>query len=135
MRLSLLSLSLLVGAAVALPGSDSYSSAPNDKPYPHPTPSQYNPPTDPSDHPDCKGDQCHPPPTYVTPPPTYTNHPDCGDKCGGTCGDKIVQYPQEECDLGPELNGKPGSGCTKDCKKCGFCGDRTVDSGEEVSCP
>ncbi len=29
------------------------------------------------------------------------------------------------------LQGAPGSGCTKDCQKCGVCGDGVVDPGEE----
>ena len=66
------------------------------------------------------------------PAPTgYEEH--CGDKCGGVCGDGIIQAP-EECDLGPELNGKEGSGCTADCRKCpvAVCGDGKLDQGEEV---
>lgn len=33
-------------------------------------------------------------------------------------------------DLGAQ-NGKPGSSCTKDCRKCGVCGDGHLDAGEE----
>jgi hypothetical protein len=48
----------------------------------------------------CGGDKCPPPtPTYSPPPDN-----DCGDDCGGVCGDKIVQKPYEDCDLGPALN-------------------------------
>src|SRR5579862_597972 len=51
-------------------------------------------------------------PTWTSPLPGHTG--DCGSECGGVCGDGIVQYPYEECDLGPELNGAPKSGCTSD---------------------
>lgn len=72
-------------------------------------------------------------PSAPPPQPTEYKGDNCGDNCGGVCGDKIVQAP-EECDLGPELNGKEGSGCTADCRKCAtpICGDGKVDSGEEV---
>lgn len=43
-----------------------------------------------------------------------------------------MQWPEEECDLGPKLNGAPGSGCSWDCKKTCYCGDGKVDDGEEV---
>lgn len=77
--------------------------------------------------------------TYTTstspPTPTSTQGGDCGDKCGGVCGDGIVQYPEEQCDLGPKLNGAWGSGCDENCQTCSYCGDGVVDSelGEEVS--
>lgn len=83
MRLDHLTIALLLGVVYAMPGSPPPSSA-------------VAPPSS----------------AAPTPTPAYSAKPDCGDKCGGTCGDKIVQSPQEECDLGPELNGKPGSGCT-----------------------
>ena len=67
----------------------------------------------------------------------------------GTCGDATVD-PGESCDLGPE-NGRPGSGCTADCRlvgRCtasrtecvtgdqcapgeGCCGNGVVEAGEE----
>ncbi|KAH8896954.1 hypothetical protein GQ53DRAFT_529985 [Thozetella sp. PMI_491] len=43
----------------------------------------------------------------------------------------MVQSPYEECDLGPKLNGAPGSGCSKDCKKVSFCGNGILEQGEE----
>jgi hypothetical protein len=73
--------------------------------------------------------------TSHRPSPTPYDHDDwnCTEHCGGICGDKIVQHPQEECDLGfgPNGNGAPGSGCTWDCKICGRCGDGYKDPGEE----
>src|SRR3569833_2645873 len=79
--------------------------------------------------------------TSTTPYPTGTGYPSTGTGyptggchdggCGGECGDKIVQSPYEECDLGPELNGKEGSGCSADCKFVAFCGNGNVDDGEE----
>jgi hypothetical protein len=36
----------------------------------------------------------------------------------------------EECDLGMD-NGKPGSGCSIDCKKVPVCGNGCVEAGEE----
>jgi hypothetical protein len=35
-----------------------------------------------------------------------------------------------KCDKGAE-NGKPGSGCTKDCKTEVLCGNGVLDAGEE----
>ncbi|KAK4647078.1 uncharacterized protein QC761_122320 [Podospora bellae-mahoneyi] len=65
-----------------------------------------------------------------TPRPSY---PVCrnGTHCGGVCGDGMVQLPYEQCDLGPELNGAPNSGCSKDCKKVPCCGDGIVAFPEE----
>ncbi|KAK4183461.1 hypothetical protein QBC35DRAFT_443328 [Podospora australis] len=65
--------------------------------------------------------------------PTANPSPWCGDKpekCGGVCGDGHVQAPYEECDLGAE-NGKPGSGCSKECKKVPCCGDGKLEWPEE----
>jgi len=36
-----------------------------------------------------------------------------------------------ECDLGKDLNGAPNSGCSKDCKKCPYCGDGIVNTPDE----
>ena len=41
------------------------------------------------------------PPTHSPSPPP---HHGCEGHCGGKCGDGIVQSPEEECDLGIELN-------------------------------
>jgi hypothetical protein len=40
-----------------------------------------------------------------------------------------------KCDAGP-LNGVYGSGCSKDCQLCGYCGDGKIDdeAGEECKC-
>jgi hypothetical protein len=46
----------------------------------------------------------------------------------------IVQYPEEQCDLGPELNGKPGSGCSSTCQTCGYCGDSIVETSLGETC-
>jgi hypothetical protein len=45
-----------------------------------------------------------------------------------------VHRDGEECDAG-NANGKYNSGCTTDCKLCGYCGDGILDdaSGEQVS--
>lgn len=45
-----------------------------------------------------------------------------------------VHRDGEECDAG-NTNGKYNSGCTTDCKLCGYCGDGILDdaSGEQVS--
>jgi hypothetical protein len=40
----------------------------------------------------------------------------------------------EECDLGPVLNGAYNSGCSSDCKWCGYCGDGVVDHGAGEEC-
>ena len=68
-------------------------------------------------------------------PNTTNSYPEepshCGDDCGGTCGDSIVQAPYEQCDLGPELNGVAGSGCTSDCQLCSICGNGIVEPGED----
>jgi cysteine-rich repeat protein len=69
-------------------------------------------------------------PTYTRPMPSHTG--DCGSECGGVCGDGIVQYPYEECDLGPKLNGAPNSGCSKDCKRVPWCGDGVVNAPGET---
>lgn len=39
----------------------------------------------------------------------------------------------EECDAGKD-NGKPGSGCSKDCKKTAVCGNGKKEDGEECKC-
>lgn len=70
---------------------------------------------------------------WSPPTPTWSQPPhktDCGDDCGGVCGDKIVQKPYEECDLGPALNGAPGSGCSATCKWTHWCGDGKTDAWE-----
>ena len=54
-----------------------------------------------------------------------------GEGCGGVCGDKKVQAPYEECDLGPELNGVDGSGCSIDCKIVPCCGNGIPEPGED----
>jgi hypothetical protein len=40
-----------------------------------------------------------------------------------------------KCDAGP-LNGVYGSGCSKDCQLCGYCGDGKIDdeAGEQCRC-
>ena len=45
-----------------------------------------------------------------------------------------MQYPEEECDLGPELNGKPGSGCDEHCHKRGYCGDYITETQLGETC-
>ncbi len=39
----------------------------------------------------------------------------------------------EECDAGSQ-NGAYNSGCTKDCKLCGYCGDGIVDDAAGEQC-
>ena len=41
-----------------------------------------------------------------------------------------------KCDAGP-LNGVYGSGCSKDCQLCGYCGDGKIDdeAGEQCRYP
>jgi cysteine-rich repeat protein len=72
----------------------------------------------------------YPTPTDHGPRPSHTG--DCGSECGGVCGDGIVQYPWEECDLGPKLNGAPKSGCSYDCQIVPFCGDGVVNAPGET---
>ena len=45
-----------------------------------------------------------------------------------------MQHPQEQCDLGPELNGAPGSGCSATCQNCGYCGDSIVETSLGETC-
>lgn len=48
-------------------------------------------------------------------------------------GDTNLFREGEECDAGSQ-NGAYNSGCTKDCKLCGYCGDGTVDDAAGEQC-
>ncbi|KAK3367286.1 hypothetical protein B0T24DRAFT_597111 [Lasiosphaeria ovina] len=66
------------------------------------------------------------------PHPTHSYH--CGGTnmtCGGVCGDGKIQRPYEQCDLGPELNGAPNSGCTANCTLAPVCGNGNVEPPEQ----
>jgi len=72
-------------------------------------------------------------PYTVSPSPTgsYPGRNCSGEGCGGVCGDKKIQAPYEQCDLGPELNGAAGSGCSADCKIVPCCGNGILEAGED----
>ncbi|PMD57550.1 uncharacterized protein K444DRAFT_29930 [Hyaloscypha bicolor E] len=120
MQLTIFTLSVILGIATAMPGQNYYSTS-DTHTITNPVPSYVT-----------ETFSWHPVPTSSSwyPP----GHGDCGDKCGGVCGDHIVQYPEEECDLGPELNGKPGSGCDAHCHKCGYCGDYITETQLGETC-
>jgi cysteine-rich repeat protein len=124
MRLALFTLAVILAVVTALPGQvpggqDNSSSAPSLPPVTYSPITLYITPT-----------SSYPLPTTL---PPYGG--DCGLECGGVCGDGIVQRPQEQCDLGPKLNGAPNSGCSKDCQYLPVCGNGKVEpeAGEEVS--
>ncbi|HWA71882.1 MAG TPA: DUF4215 domain-containing protein [Polyangiaceae bacterium] len=56
--------------------------------------------------------------------PSYT-------ACTPACGDGVVVAP-EQCDLGAAMNTGGYGGCTADCKRGPFCGDKVVQAGNEA---
>lgn len=138
MHFNTFTLVALLGAVSAIPASQNAdgTSLPPFSTFAATIPSDYNSASASSTQSSYGGTPTYLPSSYINTPPTSSypsnpqySHPggDCGDYCGGVCGDKIVQYPYEQCDLGPELNGAPGSGCDAHCQKCGYCGDGHID--------
>lgn len=56
--------------------------------------------------------------------PTYSS-------CAPACGDGVV-VPPEQCDLGAAENTGAYAGCSADCRRGPFCGDRVVQASNEA---
>ncbi|MGC4088058.1 MAG: DUF4215 domain-containing protein [Polyangiaceae bacterium] len=51
--------------------------------------------------------------------------------CTPTCGDGVV-VPPEQCDLGAAMNTGAYAGCTAECRRGPFCGDKLLQAGSEA---